>query len=81
MLKEEIGKVIRELFLTETPGANCFKVAFPKIVKEQFPHPENYLKALKKEGKFLSLFYRANLIDNRYCYLCKVLFFSHCLIK
>lgn len=64
MLKEEIGQVIREKFLTKAPGPICFKVAFPKIVREQFPDPENILKALKKEGKLLSLFYRVNLIDN-----------------
>lgn len=35
VLEEEIGKVIRELFLTKALGANFVKVAFPKIVKEQ----------------------------------------------
>lgn len=32
--KEEIAKVIRELFPTKALGLNCFKVTFPKIVKK-----------------------------------------------
>lgn len=33
--KEEIGKVVKELFPTQPPGPNCFKVTFPKMVMEQ----------------------------------------------
>lgn len=32
--KEEIAKGIREFFSTKALGLNCFKLAFPKIVKE-----------------------------------------------
>lgn len=59
--KDEIGKVIRELVPTKALGPNCFKVAFPEIVKEQVtPLSVNYLKAFKKDGKLLSL-YRGKL--------------------
>lgn len=53
--KEEIEKVIRELFPTKALGLNGFKVASLKLSRNwKFPHSANYIKALKKDVKLLN---------------------------